>query len=55
MKSWVGIYRGREGKAECSLLGEGGGGGGECENVNHVLWECSALLTFGVHAQRGLW
>ena len=29
-------YRGREGKTECSLCGN------ECENVSHVLWECSA-------------
>ena len=36
MKNWVGIYRGREGKTECSLCGN------ECENVSHVLWECSA-------------
>ena len=28
--------RWREGKTECSLCGN------ECENVNHVLWECSA-------------
>ena len=34
MKSWVGIYRGREGKPECSW--------DECENVSHVLRECSA-------------
>ena len=26
----------REGKTECSLCGD------ECENVSHVLWECSA-------------
>ena len=25
-----------EGKTECSLCGD------ECENVSHVLWECSA-------------
>ena len=31
MKSWVG-----KGKTECSLCGD------ECENVSHVLWECSA-------------
>ena len=29
-------HRGREGKTECSLCGN------ECENVSHVLWECSA-------------
>ena len=29
-------YRGREGKTECSLCGD------ECENVSHVLWDCSA-------------
>ena len=28
-------HRGREGKTECSLCGD------ECENVSHVLWECS--------------
>ena len=32
----LGRYRGREGKTECSLCGN------ECENVSHVLWECSA-------------
>ena len=32
----LGRYRGREGKTECSLCGD------ECENVSHVLWECSA-------------
>ena len=31
----LGRYRGKEGKTECSL------GGDECENVSHVLWECS--------------
>ena len=36
MKNWVGRHRGREGKTECSLCGN------ECENVSHVLWECSA-------------
>ena len=30
------FYSGREGKTECSLYGD------ECENVSHVLWECSA-------------
>ena len=34
MKNWVGIER-TEGKTECSLCGN------ECENVSHVLWECS--------------
>ena len=29
-------HTGREGKTECSLCGD------ECENVSHVLWECSA-------------
>ena len=29
-------HRGREGKTKCSLCGN------ECENVSHVLWECSA-------------
>ena len=33
----LGRHRGREGKTECSL----------CENVNHVLWECSALHIAG--------
>ena len=32
----LGRHRGREGKMECSLCGN------ECENVSHVLWECSA-------------
>ena len=32
----LGRLRGREGKTECSLCGD------ECENVSHVLWECSA-------------
>ena len=32
----LGRHRGREGKTECSLYGN------ECENVSHVLWECSA-------------
>ena len=32
----LGRHRGREGKRECSLCGN------ECENVSHVLWECSA-------------
>ena len=32
----LGRHRGREGKAECSLCRN------ECENVSHVLWECSA-------------
>ena len=32
----LGRDRGREGKTECSLCGN------ECENVSHVLWECSA-------------
>ena len=36
MKSWVYRHRGREGKTECSLCGD------ECENVSHVLWQCSA-------------
>ena len=31
----LGRHRGREGKTECSLCGN------ECENVSHVLWECS--------------
>ena len=31
----LGRYRGREGNTKCSLCGD------ECENVNHVLWECS--------------
>ena len=30
----LGRHRGREGKTDCSLC--------ECENVSHVLWECSA-------------
>ena len=29
-------HRGRDGKTECFLCGN------ECENVSHVLWECSA-------------
>ena len=32
----LGRHTGREGKTECSLCGD------ECENVSHVLWECSA-------------
>ena len=32
----LGRHRGREGKTECSLYGN------ECDNVNHVFWECSA-------------
>ena len=32
----LGRHSGREGKTECSLCGD------ECENVSHVLWECSA-------------
>ena len=32
----LGRHRGREGKMKCSLCGD------ECENVSHVLWECSA-------------
>ena len=28
-------HRGREGKSECTLCGA------ECENMVHVLWECS--------------
>ena len=36
MRSWIVIYRGREGNKECELCGN------ECESVSHVLWECSA-------------
>ena len=36
MNEELGRHRGREGKTECSLCGN------ECENVSHVLWECSA-------------
>ena len=32
----LGRHKGREGKMECSLCWD------ECENVSHVLWECSA-------------
>ena len=32
----LGRHRGKEGKTEYSLCGN------ECENVSHVLWECSA-------------
>ena len=32
----LGRHGGRKGKTECSLCGN------ECENVSHVLWECSA-------------
>ena len=35
MKNWVGVERGNVRKTECSLCGN------ECENVSHVLWECS--------------
>ena len=38
MKSWVGIGGGKVHKMECSLCGD------ECENVTHVLWECSIVL-----------
>ena len=38
MKSWVGIYRGREGKVEGTLCCA------ECESVVHVLWECPAIV-----------
>ena len=31
----LGRHRVREGKTECFLCGN------ECENVSHVLWECS--------------
>ena len=31
----LGRHRGREGKTKCSLCGD------ECENVSHMLWECS--------------
>ena len=34
MKSWVGI-EGKVYKGECYLCGD------ECEDVSHVLWECS--------------
>ena len=34
----LGRHRGREGKTECSLCGD------DCENVSHVLWECSAYI-----------
>ena len=33
----LGRHRGREGKTECSLCGD------ECENVSHVLGECSTF------------
>ena len=36
MKSWAGIYRGREGRKECLLCDA------ECESVSHVLWDCPA-------------
>ena len=32
----LGRHRGRDGKTECSLCVN------ECENMSHVLWECSA-------------
>ena len=32
----LGRHTGREGKTKCYLCGD------ECENVSHVLWECSA-------------
>ena len=34
----LGRHRGREGKTECSLCEN------ECENVSHVLRECSAYI-----------
>ena len=38
----VGRHRGREGKTKCSLCGD------ECENVSHVLWECSVYSTCSI-------
>ena len=35
----LGRQRGRKGKTECPLCGN------ECENVSHVLWECSAYCS----------
>ena len=34
----LGRHRGREGKTKCSLCGN------ECDNMSHVLWECSAYI-----------
>ena len=43
----LGRYRGREGKTECSLCGD------ECENVSHVLWECSTIVVIELVLFRG--
>ena len=37
MSEELGRHRGMEGKIKCSLCGD------ECENVSHMLWECSAF------------
>ena len=44
----LGRHRGREGKTECSLCGN------ECENVSHVLWECSAYSSTRVSFMKKL-
>ena len=48
MKNWVYRHRRREGKTECFLCGN------ECENVNHVLWECSAYSSTGASFMKKL-
>ena len=44
----LGRHRGREGKTECSLCED------ECENVSHVLWECSAYSSIRVSFMKKL-
>ena len=44
----LGWHRGREGKTECFLCGN------ECENVRHVLWECSAYSSARVSIMKKL-
>ena len=44
----LGRHRGREGKTERFLCGD------ECENVSHVLWECSAYSSTRANFMRKL-
>ena len=44
----LGTHRGREGNMKCSLYGN------ECENVSHVLWECSAYSSARVSFMKKL-
>ena len=39
MRSWVDIYRGKEGRKECLLCDN------ECESVSYVFWECPVYST----------